>query len=79
MKFMSLIALGVLGLSGCENASMGGGSGSLDTFADSASYAVGRAMAASGTQMPPKRCTRHNAVGVVGGDELGVAALSQRA
>ena len=46
MKCISLVALGVLGLSGCNNTTGGGGSGSLDTFADSASYAVGRAMAA---------------------------------
>ncbi len=46
MKFLSLIALGALGLSACNNAA-GGGDHSLNTFADSSSYAVGRAMAAS--------------------------------
>ena len=43
MKFLSLIALGALGSSACNSA----GTPSLNTFADSSSYAVGRAMAAS--------------------------------
>ncbi len=47
MKFLNLMALGALGLSACNNAAGGGGNPSLDTFSDSSSYVVGRAMAAN--------------------------------
>ena len=48
MKSLYLIALAALGLGACNSgSSVGGGTRSLETFHDSASYAVGRAMAAS--------------------------------
>ena len=48
MKSLYVIALAALGLGACNSgSSVGGGSRSLETFHDSSSYAVGRAMAAS--------------------------------